>query len=134
MEGALRRLPPADVWLFADADLGGSAEGLRAVVDEVRDGRADLAVALFPAQDRGGLGMVRRAAAAAIRRLSGFEAQQPLSGQRAITADTALRLARFFGTSERFWLNLQVGYDLDVERERLGPRLEREVTVHAAGP
>lgn len=87
MEGALRRLPPADVWLFADADLGGSAEGLRAVVDEVRDGRADLAVALFPAQDRGGLGMVRRAAAAAIRRLSGFEAQQPLSGQRAITAD-----------------------------------------------
>jgi addiction module HigA family antidote len=51
-------------------------------------------------------------------------------GTRAITADTALRLARFFGTSDRFWLNLQVAYDLDVERERLGDRLEREVTVH----
>ena len=50
-------------------------------------------------------------------------------GTRAITADTALRLARFFGTSERFWLNLQTAYDLDVERDRLGARLEREVAV-----
>ena len=87
MEGALRRLAPADVWLFADADLGGSAEGLRVVVDVVTQGRADLAVALLPPQEGGGLGTVRRAAAAAIRRLSGFEAQQPLSGQRAISAE-----------------------------------------------
>ena len=43
-------------------------------------------------------------------------------GQRSITADTALRLARYFGTSERFWLNLQSGYDLEVEKERLGRR------------
>jgi len=50
-------------------------------------------------------------------------------GKRAITADTALRLARFFGTSERFWLNLQTGYDLDVEKDRLAGRLEREVEV-----
>jgi addiction module HigA family antidote len=50
-------------------------------------------------------------------------------GRRAITADTALRLARFFGTTERFWLNLQSAYDLDVERDRLGPRLAREVAV-----
>jgi addiction module HigA family antidote len=50
-------------------------------------------------------------------------------GTRAITADTALRLARFFGTSERFWLNLQTAYDLDVERDRLGARLVREVSV-----
>jgi addiction module HigA family antidote len=48
-------------------------------------------------------------------------------GQRAVTADTALRLSRFFGTSERFWLNLQTGYDLEVEKERLGDRLEAEV-------
>lgn len=48
-------------------------------------------------------------------------------GKRGISADTALRLARYFGTSERFWLNLQTGYDLEVERERLGPRLEDEV-------
>jgi addiction module HigA family antidote len=50
-------------------------------------------------------------------------------GKRAVTADTALRLARFFGTSARFWLNLQTAYDLDVERDRLAGRLEKEVTV-----
>jgi addiction module HigA family antidote len=48
-------------------------------------------------------------------------------GKRSITADTALRLSRYFGTSERFWLNLQTGYDLEVERDRLGDRLEEEV-------
>jgi len=51
-------------------------------------------------------------------------------GQRAITADTALRLARFFGTSENYWLNLQAGYDLDVERDRLAGRIAREVEVY----
>ena len=50
-------------------------------------------------------------------------------GKRAITADTALRLARFFGSSDRFWLNLQVRYDLEIERDRLGDRLEREVVA-----
>ena len=48
-------------------------------------------------------------------------------GKRAITADTALRLARYFGTSERFWLNLQVRYDLEVEKDRLGSRLDHEI-------
>lgn len=52
-------------------------------------------------------------------------------GTRAISADTALRLARFFGTSELFWLNLQAAYDLDVERDRLGARLAREVAIFA---
>ena len=47
--------------------------------------------------------------------------------KRGITADTALRLGRYFGTSEQFWLNLQSEYDLDVERDRLGDRLELEV-------
>ena len=50
-------------------------------------------------------------------------------GKRAISADTALRLARFFGTTERFWLNLQTRYDLELERDRLGERLETEVRV-----
>ena len=50
-------------------------------------------------------------------------------GLRSISADTALRLARYFGTSEEFWLNLQMQYDLRVERERLGPRLRKEVAV-----
>ncbi len=45
-------------------------------------------------------------------------------GKRRITTDTALRLARYFGTSERFWLNLQDRYDIEVERDRLGPSLD----------
>src|ERR671936_1432285 len=50
-------------------------------------------------------------------------------GSRSISADTALRLARYFGTSDRFWLNLQARYDLEVEKDRLGDRLRREVKV-----
>jgi addiction module HigA family antidote len=50
-------------------------------------------------------------------------------GKRRITADTALRLSRYFGLSERFWLNLQGRYDLEVEKDRLQGRLEREVKV-----
>lgn len=53
-------------------------------------------------------------------------------GRRAITADTALRLARFFGTSEPFWLNLQTQYDLEMAKDRLGDRLERDVLVQEA--
>jgi antitoxin HigA-1 len=50
-------------------------------------------------------------------------------GKRGITADTALRLARFFGTSERFWLNLQNRYDLEIEKDRLGDSLVQQVEV-----
>jgi addiction module HigA family antidote len=52
-------------------------------------------------------------------------------GQRSISADSALRLARYFGTSERFWMNLQAHYDLENEKNRLGKRLESEVHVRA---
>ena len=55
-------------------------------------------------------------------------------GKRSVTADTALRLSRYFGTSERFWLNLQTGYDLDIERDRLGDRLEAEVLQLNSAP
>ena len=48
-------------------------------------------------------------------------------GKRAITADTALRLGRFFGTSPHFWLNLQTRYDLDVTEDSLANRLDKEV-------
>jgi addiction module HigA family antidote len=50
-------------------------------------------------------------------------------GLRSISADTALRLARYFGTSERFWLNLQTRFDLEVQKDRLGDRLRREVKI-----
>ena len=50
-------------------------------------------------------------------------------GKRAITADTALRLARYFETTDRFWINLQTRYDLEIEKDRLGAKLETEVQV-----
>ena len=50
-------------------------------------------------------------------------------GKRSITADTALRLSRFFGTSERFWLNLQVRYDLELQKDILAGDLESQVLV-----
>ena len=58
---------------------------------------------------------------------------QIVHGKRSVTADTALRLSRYFGTSERFLLNLQSRYDLEVEKDRLGDRLEKEVRVLARG-
>ena len=50
-------------------------------------------------------------------------------GKRSITADTALRLSRYFSLSERFWLNLQARYDLELEKDRLAGRIEHEVKV-----
>jgi addiction module HigA family antidote len=55
-------------------------------------------------------------------------------GKRAISADTALRLARFFGTTDRFWLNLQTRYDLDMARRALGEQLGRQVEVLVRHP
>jgi len=50
-------------------------------------------------------------------------------GKRSITADTALRLSRYFGLSDRFWLNLQARYDLELEKDKLEGRIETEVKV-----
>ena len=86
LEGALRRLPAADVWLLADADLGASAADLDIVLAAVLDGGADLAVAVFPPLPGGGFGMVQQAAARAIRTLTDIRVEEPLSGQRAIRA------------------------------------------------
>lgn len=52
-----------------------------------------------------------------------------VQGKRSISADTALRLSRYFGLSERFWLNLQARYDLEMEKDRLELRLQKEVRV-----
>jgi addiction module HigA family antidote len=54
-----------------------------------------------------------------------------VQGKRSISADTALRLSRYFGLSERFWLNLQSRYDLEVEKDKLNVRLAKEVRVLA---
>ena len=53
-------------------------------------------------------------------------------GKRAITADTALRLARYFGNSAEFWSNLQSAYELDIARENIGEKLEKEIEPVAA--
>ncbi|MCK6629621.1 MAG: HigA family addiction module antitoxin [Anaerolineae bacterium] len=53
-------------------------------------------------------------------------------GKRAISPDTALRLSKYFGLSERFWINLQTRYDLEKEKDKLQDRLEKEVVVYAA--
>ncbi len=53
-------------------------------------------------------------------------------GKRIVTADTALRLSRYFGTSPEFWLGLQVDYDLDTATDRLAERILREVKVFSA--
>jgi len=54
-----------------------------------------------------------------------------VQGKRAISPDTALCLSRYFGLSERFWINLQTRYDLEMEKDRLQDRLEREVRIYA---
>ncbi len=54
--------------------------------------------------------------------------------QRSVSPETALRLSRYFGLSERFWLNLQTRYDLEMEKDRLAERLEREVKIYAFQP
>jgi addiction module HigA family antidote len=50
-------------------------------------------------------------------------------GKRSVTADTALRLARYFGTSEKFWINLQTRYDMELQKDILGDRLQKEVVI-----
>ncbi len=55
-----------------------------------------------------------------------------VQGKRSITPDTALRLSRFFGLSERFWINLQARYDLEIEKDRLKNRLDAEVHVYTS--
>ena len=111
VDGALRRLPPAGVWLLADADLGHTAARLGPVLSEVLEGRADLAIAVFPPVRKGGFGLVMRWARGAIRLLSGFQAVEPLSGQRAITQealDACRPLSAGFG--------LETGMTIDAVR------------------
>lgn len=114
LEVALRRLPPADLWLLADGDLAGSARSLVALVDAVRAGDADVAVAVFPSGEGGGFGLVKRSAARAIRALTGRRVDEALSGQRALSAaamEAVRPLARGFG--------LETAMTIDAERAGL---------------
>ncbi len=53
-------------------------------------------------------------------------------GKRSITPDTALRLSRYFGLSEKFWINLQARYDLEIQKDKLKNRLDKEVHIYAS--
>lgn len=101
LEGALARIPPADVYLLLDADLGSSASEAGALLAEVLEGRADLAIAALPRQrGHGGLRLVKRTSAALIRMLGGIRVAEPMSGQRAVTREvleSVRPLARGFG-------------------------------------
>lgn len=100
LEGALDRLSPADVYLFADGDLGATAAALGPVLEAVLRGTADLAVAVLPPPLSGGFGLVKRVARWAIGAASGMRPREPISGQRAVTREVleACRpLARGFG-------------------------------------
>jgi hypothetical protein len=114
LEEALERLPPADVWLLVDGDLGRTASRLAPLVAALREGRADVAIAAFPKLGGGGFGMVKGTAARLIRAACGFDAREPLSGQRALTAAAlaAVRpLAPGFG--------VEVGMTIDAVRAGL---------------
>ncbi|MCK4430981.1 MAG: HigA family addiction module antidote protein [Candidatus Aminicenantes bacterium] len=56
-----------------------------------------------------------------------------VQGKRRITADTALRLAKYFNMSAKFWLGLQIDYDLDVSEDKLADRLDKEIQVYSPG-
>jgi hypothetical protein len=88
LEGALARLDPSDAYVLVDGDLGTSAKEAAALLEEVRAGRADLAIGILPRDPRhGGFRVVKRAAATAIQAVCGFRAREPLSGQRALSRE-----------------------------------------------
>jgi hypothetical protein len=86
LEAALARLPPSDVYLLVDADVGETASEAAALVELVAGGDADLAVGRLPAVEGGGFGLVKGFGRLAVRLLAGQRTAEPLSGQRAITA------------------------------------------------
>jgi hypothetical protein len=128
LEGALARLRDraADVWLLADGDLGETAASLDAVLGPVLAGEADLAIATFPPAQAGGFGLVKRAAGHAIRLGSGLDVREPLSGQRALTAEAleAVRpLARGFGVETAMTIDaVRAGLRVLEVRAELGHR------------
>ena len=77
------------------------------------------------------LGLSQYALAKAIG-VPALRISQICAGKRAVTADTALRLARFFGTSEGFWLGLQADFDLETARQILSERLQSIIPLHRA--
>jgi hypothetical protein len=115
LEGALARIDTVDEYLLADGDLGASAKEAGPLLEEIRTGRADLAIGALPRDPRhGGFRLVKRAASRAIETVCGFRAEEPLSGQRALSR-TAMEAVR--PLSEGF--GVEVGITIDAVRAGL---------------
>ena len=114
LEAALDRVPPADVYLLVDADVGDTAVETGTLLEDVLGGRLDLAVGKLPPVAGAGFGLVKRFSAWWIRRLTGFEPEAPLSGQRAITREAlegCRPLARGFGVETAMTIDaLRLGF------------------------
>jgi len=112
LEGALARLPPVDVLLLLDQDLGDTAAAASSLLGPVVEGEADMTIAQLPRDPRhGGFRLVKRLSGWMIRRLCGFPPQEPMSGQRAVSAralEAARPLAPGFG--------VELGMTVDVVR------------------
>jgi glycosyltransferase involved in cell wall biosynthesis len=128
-EAALSDEPRPKLILLCDGDLGGSAARLESLVAAVAAGECDLAVASFGRRIGGGFGFALGFARWAIRRLCGFEAEAPISGQRAMTVDTlraTLPFARGYGmeigmTVDAVRAGYRVGeYELDISHRATG--------------
>ena len=121
LEGALDRMSGADVYLLVDGDVAETASETHRLLEAALQGQADLAIGIVPAQPGGGFGLVKWVAAACIRGLTGFRAQAPLSGQRAVTKEalwSCRPLAGGFGVETA----------MTVDAGRLGLRV-REIPV-----
>jgi hypothetical protein len=121
--------PGSPVFLLCDGDLGESAEKLRPLVDAVEAGECDLAIAVFRDRAGGGFGFALRYARNAIRRLSGYGALAPISGQRALSPE-AMRAAYPFAAG----YGMEIGITVDVVRAGLGVReIELDLSHRATG-
>jgi glycosyl transferase family 2 len=114
VEAALKSGSPADVYLLVDGDVGDSATEAESLLNEVLSGRLDLAIGALPPQPGGGFGLVKRFAGWWIRALAGFDAREPLSGQRAVRAevlDGCRPLAARFGLETAMTIDaLRLGF------------------------
>ena len=121
--------PGAPPFLLCDGDLGESAGELRPLVDAVRDGECDLAIAAFSRRVGGGFGIALRYAANAIERLCGYRAAAPISGQRALSP-AAMRAAYPFAAG----YGMEIGITVDVVRAGLEVReIELDLSHRATG-
>jgi glycosyltransferase involved in cell wall biosynthesis len=133
VEAALRRTHTAGVYVLVDGDVGESASEAERLVEEVLTGRLDLAVGILPIQPGGGFGLVKRLARWCIRSLTGFDAAEPLSGQRAVrreVLDGCRPLAARFGVETAMTIDaLRLGYrvgevDVDMTHRPTGRGLQ----------